>query len=178
MGPACSILLDKKIDLDIIVEVDEFLSSISSNKFETPKVSRDIWINTDKFPKITSEGSRCGFYLSYNNKQNTLDEDLLTELELALEFIVQSEISIAAGCNQQGDHNILAELIFEIANITGGFIDYGYDILKNNYGNDKKLKGFIYSVELNYGKNINHIVDTEFFKNWLVNNKDYLRMIK
>ena len=100
------------------------------------------------------------------------------ELDLALKFKVQSEISIAAGCNQQGDHNILGELIYELSKITSGLIDFGYDILKYNLGDRQNLKGVIYSIESGQQMSVNHIVDSEFFGEWLSNNKDNLRMVK
>jgi len=178
MGPTCSILLDKRIDLTISVAVDNFLRSIITHELNTPKVSRDFQVDSTEFQGITKERSTCEFHLSFDNKLELVDEELIVELELAINFKVQSQIIIAAGCNQQGDHNVLAELIYEITKITGGLIDYGQDILKHNVGPQKDLKGFIYGIEYNHGMAINHIVDLQYFGEWLTNNKNNLRMAK
>jgi len=178
MGPTCSILLDKKIDIKLIINVDNFLSSIVSNELKTPKMSREFWIDENKFPKILSYGSNCAFSLTYGNKLRTFDENVKVELELALDFNIESQITISAGCNQQGDHNVLCELIYEIALITEGLIDFGYNILDYNFGEEKKLNGTIYGINYNNGMAINHVIDTEYFKNWMMNNIKNIRMVK
>jgi|GEM_PF-3925059 len=112
MGPACSILLQKKIDIETIIKIDNFLRSIISSELKTPKVSRTFCVSENKFPKILTGGSNCEFNLLFDNKLRTFDEDDKVEIELAQDFNVQSKITISAGCNQQGDHNVLSELIY------------------------------------------------------------------
>ena len=178
MGPACALLLDKKIDFEITHLVDEFLRSIAKEDFPTPKISREFWIDADKFPKITSVGTDCGFFLTYDNKLREMEEDDILELEMALDFHTQARIAIVAGSNQAGAHNVLAELILEIAKLTGGLIDFGYDIKKYNLGEQKEFEGLIYEITHHYGQSINHFVDATYFEAWLINNQKNIRMVK
>ena len=178
MGPTCAIILDRTIDFQMTNQVDDFLKRIINGDLKTPKISRDFWVDKRKFPKITSKGSDCLFNLSYDNKLKLMGEDEIVELDLALNFKAKSMIVISAGCNQQGDHNVLAELILEVAKLTGGLIDFGYDISKYDSESKKILEGMKYDIKFNHDMAIKSFVDIEYFGKWLENNKNKVRMVK
>ena len=178
MGPTCAIILDRTIDFQITNQVDDFLKLIINGNLKTPKVSRDFWVDKRKFPKITSQGSDCLFNLCYDNKLKLMDEDVIVELDLALNFQVKSMIIICARCNQQGDHNVLAELILEVAKLTSGLIDFGYDISKYDSESQTISKGMKYDIKFNHDRVIKSFIDIEYFGNWLENNKTKVRMVK
>jgi|GEM_PF-4492451 len=62
--------------------------------------------------------------------------------------------------------------------MTEGLIDFGYNILNYNFGKEKKLKGLIYGIKDENGMVINHIIDAKYFKNWMLNNLQNIRMVK
>jgi len=107
----------------------------------------------------------------------SVQEDVALELDLTLAFQVQSAIAINAGCNQDGDHHVLAELVCKIAKKLAGLIDFGHDIYAYNWGPQQEFEGLIYELTHEHGA-IRHIVDSSFFEAWLRNNVAHLRMVK
>ena len=176
MGPICSILLNRKIDFEEIQQVDEFLKSIVKGDIKSTKSARDFWVDSTKFPKLNAQGSNCQFSFHFDNKLNFMDEDEMLEIEIVLGFTVQSQVSISAGCNQVGDHNVLGELALEIAKILNGLIDFHGDLNIYKKGITEELEGQVYAIEYNEGMAECHIIDSEFMSHWLKHPN--FRMIK
>ena len=176
MGPVCGILLNRKIDFEEIHKVDELLKSIVNGEIETTKSMRDFWVDSKKLPKMNSQGSDCQFSLRFDNELHFMDKDEILEIDMALNFKVKSQISISAGCNQKGDHNVLGELTLKIAEMLSGLIDFGGDLNIYHQGIKEELNGQVYSIEYNNKMAEYQIADSVFLTNWIKHKK--FRMIK
>ena len=176
MGPTCSILLERKIDFEEIHLVDEFLKSIVKGEVETTKSARDFWVDSKKFFKISKIGSDCQFSIYFDNKLREMEEDILVQIEMLTKKTIKAQIEISSGCNRSGDHIVLGELTFQIANILKGLIDFGGDL--NIYQKEitKILNGEVYSITYNEGMAEYQISDVEFLNNWMKHPN--FRMIK
>ena len=176
MGPVNSIILDRKIDFEEIQQVDDFLNSVVNGKVEITKSTRDFWIDSKKLLKICEVGSDCQFSIQFDNKLREIDEDEIVEIEMLTSKTIKSQIVISAGCNQDGDHNVLGELTLEIAKLLNGLVDFGGDLNIYGKGVTEELKGKVYSIEYNNGMAEYQIADVEFLTNWIKHPN--FRMIK
>lgn len=176
MGPVSSILLDRKIDFEEIHQVDELLKSVVNGEVKTTKSTRDFWIDSNKLLKICKLGSDCQFSIQFDNKLREMDEDEIVEIEMLTDKLIKSQIVISAGCNQDGDHNVLGELTLEIAQLLNGIIDFGGDLNIYQKGIKEELNGKVYSIEYNNGMAEYQISDSEFLANWI--KQPNFRMIK
>lgn len=176
MGPTSSILLNRKIGFEEIQQVDQFLKSITNGDIITTKSTRDFSVDSSRLLKLRTVGSDCSFSIYFGNILKELSEDEIVEIELLTSLTIKSQISIAAGCNRDGDHNILGELTLEIANLLDGLIHYGGDLNYYKKGITEELNGAVYSIEYNDGMAEYQISDVEFLNNW-IKHPDF-RMIK
>ncbi len=176
MGPTSSIILNRKIEFEEIYQVDEFLNSISKGKINGGKTVREFWVDAQKFLKLNKVGSDCQFTIHFDNKLRDMDEDEILEIEILTSQIIKSKITISAGCNQQGDHNVLGELTLGIAKILNGLVDYGASLDVYQQGIKNELKGKVYTIAFNNGISEYHVSNTEFLTNWIKHPK--FRMVK
>lgn len=167
MGPVNSIILDRKIDFEEIQQVDEFLNSVVIGKVGITNSTRDFWIDSKKLLKICAVGSDCRFSIQFDNKLREKDEDEIVEIQMVTNKAIKSQIVISAGCNQDGDHNVLGELTLEIAKLLNGLVDFGGDLNIYRKGITEELKGKVYSIEYNNGMAEYQIADVEFLTNWI-----------
>lgn len=176
MGPCCSILLNRKFDFEEIYELDLLLEKIALNDIKYTTSTRDFCIDSNKLLQLKSEGSNCLFTIQFKNKFKRYEKEEIDEINSITGKEFLSEISICASCNQNGDHNILAELALEFLKIFGGMINYGGNLNIFHKGITQELKGNIISIPINAGFSENHLSDKEFLFNW-INHRNF-RMIK
>lgn len=176
MGPVVSILLDRKIGYEEIQQLDEFLNSVVNGKVEITRSTRDFWIDSKKLLKIHTVGSECQFSIQFDNQLGEIDKDEIVEIERVTDNTIKSQIIISAGCNQDGDHNVLGELTREITKLLNGLIDFGGDMNIYGKGITEELIGKVYSIGYHNGMAEYQIADVEFLTNWIKHPN--FRMIK
>lgn len=167
MGPVGVVLLDREINFEIIQRVDELLMSIASGDMERTKSTREFTVSADRLLRVRQSGSDCQFSLQFDNKWKARNGESYVEIKRLTNRGMASSISISAGCNQQGDHNILGELILSVARLLDGLIDYTADLNLYEAGITEQLEGTVYAIEYNDGMAVYQISDAVFLDNWI-----------
>lgn len=167
MGPTSSVLLDRKIDVEEIRQVDAFIKSVAKGEIKSTKSTRDFWIDPKKLFTSYEIGSEGQFSIHFDNELSEMDKDEVVEIEKLTAQKIHSQIAISAGCNQKGDHNVLGELTLQIAQLLNGLIDFGGDLNSYKKGVVEELRGKAYSIGYNHGKYAYHIADSEFLSHWI-----------
>ncbi len=160
-GPTASVLMMKKIDSQVSDEIIDYLNSTAEDV-----KGNDFWINGRPF-----------FYSIGEELGGELREQSIVQIP---EYSGKTPVDIlvfAAMCNDDCDHNKLADLCLYFGEKFNGLIDFHGDI-RIRPDHQKHYDGLLFQLEDDRGTHIafSHVGDTEFLR-WFIQQPNF-RMIK
>lgn len=179
-GPVAGLLLREPLLASELSELDTWIHQISEGIHFHKAGEQERYslgfslINLP--PLITNQkGRSCTFLLDLldpeKNEDVSFEEQVKEALQANLGYIPKELILVSAMCNQKIDHQLLAQLLIELADrFDANMID-----LFGNIQNRPDLPGIVLEIETG-SQFVSLMVSVEFLKAWL-NHPDF-RMIK